>query len=357
MPKELTKENGEIRQEAEKNSSVLYDIFIWISTIGSTIAICKHSNTIIAELFSPIIDLTNISGFGSYVFKAVCLVIGFATAYVADSYLFTKQARAAFSEFFILCEVLFSKTYADICAARGIAHNIVSRFFAGFGVARLLQMMLCFLLAATGFTISFTTSYQGTEAAAAYIKPSDVAKDNSDKIASINARRDAAYKLAVGDLEKKVEDLRKEAAKPVLLGKEIEKMASRGNGWAMSKIDSAQKATAKIISPRLAEAEKQLNEKIKYFNDNIAPSYQKEINDANKEYMFITTISDGGGFMLMVLGVGALMFCLMMIVVKCLNIVSSLNYVMYKPEPIIVEEKNRNNREPKKPRQGEPSPN
>lgn len=357
MAKEITKENGEIRQEAEKNSSLLYDIFIWVSTIGSTIALYRHAHTVIAELLSPVIDLYTISGFGSYVFGGICLALGFGIAYVADSYLFTKQARAAFSEFFILCEILFSKNYADICAARGAAHNVITRFFAGFGLARLLQMMLCFLLAATGFTISFTTSYQGTETASKYIKPDDAAKVKSEKVKEIESRRDAAYKEAVGDLEKKVEELRKEANKPVSLGKEIDKMASRGNGWAMSKVDSAQKASAKAIAPRLAEAEKKLQDKVAYFEEYIAPNYKQEIEDANKQYLFLDAISKGGGFMLTVLGVGALVFCLMIIVVKCLNIVAAQRYVIYKPEPIIVEEKSRPNRDPKKPKQGEPGPN
>lgn len=357
MPKELTKENGAVRQEAEKNFSILYGFFIWTSTIGSGFALSQHARIVITELFTPIADLTNLSGVGNSGFWAICGVLGFGVAFLCDAYLFTKQSRAAFSEFFILCEVLFSKNYADMCAARGVAHNIISRFFAGFGVARLLQMLLSFMLCTTGFTISFITSYQGTETAVTYVKPKDAAKENNVLIQSIVARKDKAYKDAVGDLEQKVESLRKEAAKPVSLGKEMDKMISRGNGWAMQKADSAQKAALKAITPRLAEAEKQLKEKIDYFNQNVAPNFQKEINQVNSSFSAVDTIAKGGGFILMMVGVGSLLFCLMITVVKCLNIASNQGYVIYKPEPIIVEEKNRNNREPKKPKQGEPSPN
>lgn len=89
----------------------------------------------------------------------------------------------------------------------------------------------------------------------------------------------------------------------------------------------------------MAEAEKKLQDKVAYFEEYIAPNYKQEIEDANKQYLFLDAISKGGGFMLTVLGVGALVFCLMIIVVKCLNIVAAQRYVIYKPEPIIVEEK------------------
>lgn len=339
MQRQLTIENAAIRAQAKKSYSYLHLFFLAVSTIGSTIYLYSFFERILAETFAPFVDLSNLIGFWGGVFKFFCFVFAFCVALLCDFVLFSKHSRVAFSELFILCKVLFARDMVNMFASRGIAHNVITRFFAGFGIARLLQMCLSFFIATTGFTVSFITSYGGSDVTATTIRPKEEAKENRLEVTQINSRRDAEYKKVVGPAEEKLAELRKEASKGVSVGKQIEKMAKNGNGWAQSKIDSAQKAAAKFLAPQLALAEKELSDKILYFNDKIAPAYDAEIAAQQNSLGISDRIWAGLGFLIMLFGVGALLFCLMIEVVTCLDIVTNQQPVQINPAPVSIQTK------------------